>query len=52
MQYYDNHRIDSYGNAKSYAEYDKTGKMIRKFSYEISDVTHVEKQNLKNIWYQ
>lgn len=51
MQYYGEHRIDSYGSLKQYAEYDSTGKMIRKYNYSYDGITHIEKNKYYDFWF-
>ncbi len=52
MQFYGTQSIYNFGSAKEYAEYDKKGKLIRKFSHSIPNVSNVEKQDFKGFWFQ
>lgn len=49
--FYKNHRIDSRGEEKEYAEYDSTGRMIRKFTHTIKNVLRIEKMDMKEFWF-
>lgn len=46
-QFFGEHRIDNYGNQKTFAEYDSVGRMIRKFTHNQKDVLRIEKMNMK-----
>lgn len=52
MQFYGDRNIYNYGSIKEYAEYDKKGRMIRKFSHDLPNVLLVEKNNFKGFWFQ
>lgn len=51
-QFYGNDRIDNYGYVGAYAEYDKNGQLLRKFTHGLSGIYRVEKLAYKEFWYQ
>lgn len=50
-QLFGDHRIDNYGNQKTFAEYDAAGRMIRKFTHNQKDILRIEKMNMKGFWF-
>ena len=50
-QFFGEHRIDNYGNQKTFAEYDSTGRMIRKYTHNQKDILRMEKMNMKGFWF-
>lgn len=51
-QFYGQDRIDNYGYVGAYAEYDKNGQLLRKFTHGLSGIYRVEKLDYKEFWYQ
>lgn len=50
-QFFGEHRVDNYGNKMTYAEYDSSGRLIRKYTHGQKNVLRVEKMDMKKFWF-